>query len=184
MDNESQPEGIESAARPVVRVLLQARFPEAGAADDTYDMSPPMAVVYLSRDDLRGDKGIDGVQPAAWRQLVRLGGEPVGLSDVVVDPSEGPQFTQLNYGPFVKSVADVVARPERSVDTFNGQVRMLEIPALYTVALWYDGPKENLVIPLDPAPEPLDAGREYPVDDFLEIVRRMARDATPGPALV
>jgi hypothetical protein len=133
---------------------------------------------------LRDGKSLDDLRPVAWRQLVHQGGDPVALSEVVIDPTEGTQLAQLNYGPLVESLANELARPGRSVDTFDGHVRFLQIPALYMMALWYQGPKENFVVPLSPAPETLEAGREYPVDEFLTIVRRMAQDAHPdGPAL-
>jgi hypothetical protein len=189
---ESPPEDIDRVVRPLIRALLGARFPDRDSADDvpetstlnSLEYSTPIPVVHVGRGDLRDGKSLDDLRTVGWRQLVRQGGHPVALSEAVSDPTEGTQLTQLNYGPVVESLANELARPGRSVDTFDGHVRFLQIPALYTLALWYQGTKENFVVPLSPAPEPLEGGREYPVNEFLTVVRQMEQEAHPhGPAL-
>src|SRR5260370_30606725 len=143
MNSESPPEEIERMARPVIGNLLRARFPERDSADEAFETSTPIPVVHVGLDDLRGGKGLDDAKRVAWRQLVRQGDHPVALSEVVIDPTNGPQVTQLNYGPLIESLASEFDRPGRSIDTFDGDVRFVQIPALYTWPLWYEGPKEN-----------------------------------------
>ena len=68
MDREGPPEGIESIARPDVGNLLRVRFPDRTLADEEFDMSPPISVLYLGIDDLRGNTGLDHRGPARFQR--------------------------------------------------------------------------------------------------------------------
>jgi hypothetical protein len=55
--------------------------------------------------------------------------------------------------------------------------RLLQIPALYVTALWLhrSGEGDDLVIPLDPTPQPLTTGEIYDGPRFAEQVADMAK---------
>jgi hypothetical protein len=178
------PVDVDRAGRSDVEDLIRSRFSGRASVASSIEFSPPIAVVHLGLDTLLADGGIEAAQQQSWRQLVSLDGDPVGLADIAIDEAGTPRLTQLNYGQFVGSIARVLSEPARSLDSFRGDVHILQIPALYVVALWFDGRKTDFVVPLPPAPESLDAGREYQLGDFLDNVRDLARIANPdGPAI-
>ncbi|MGH3927490.1 MAG: triple tyrosine motif-containing protein, partial [Pseudonocardiaceae bacterium] len=57
------------------------------------------------------------------------------------------------------------------------EVRLLRIPALYFVALWLKDEKgrDDILIPLDPAPAPFEPGRSYRPDEVLAELAASAR---------
>ena len=178
------PKGGADAVRDAAGDLLPGRFPNRAHADVKVDVHPPIAVLNLGLDALREGGGLDAAQFAGWRHLVSVGDAPVALADVD-ETSGAPEVRQFNYGPFVASVARNMGRVGQVLEREGGEVRLLQVPALYVLALWHDrGDGRGTVTPLDPAPPPFEPGRPYDEAEFLDLLRKVAEAAGPeGSAL-
>jgi hypothetical protein len=172
--------GIELVGEGV-QELLPARFPHAAHADVRPEVASALPVVHLGLDQLRDGAGLDAGELVAWRHVVRVAGEPVALADTDADPGGGATLRQVNYGPYVGSVARLVDRAAPALERTGGALRLVQVPALYVLALWHERDGENdTVVPLDPAPSPFEAGREYPAREFEKLLTEAARAVGPG----
>jgi hypothetical protein len=165
---------IEGARRPEVR-------PAAAMAEEpAHALSDPHPVHTLGLDDLAAGRGLADAPLVAWRYMVSDGGKPPAAAEVTVDRDGHPTaFDHINRGPFVSATvrARKAAAKLPSVRDGDVEVRMLRIPALYVMALWLkhlDGGPDT-VIPLDPAPDFLEAKRAYTEAEFLQALAAPAR---------
>jgi hypothetical protein len=167
---------IEGARRPQVQGVAAAAAEPAPAQV----LSDPHPVHTLGLDDLTAGRGLADAPLVAWRYMVSAGGKPAAAAEVTVDRAGRPvAFDHVNRGPFVAATARArkAAAKLPSVRDANVEVRVLRIPALYVMALWLkhlDG-GEDTVIPLDPAPDFLEAKRAYTEDEFLQALAAPAR---------
>jgi hypothetical protein len=169
----------ELAARPHFRGVrrLQTVDPTDVA------LSAPHAVYHLGLDQLSGGAGLDTAEPVADRFLVMGANETVASAEL----ARGGGF-QATEGPYAEATAAAIRAAEASPELADGnyELRVLRIPGIYLMAVWLkdeDG-DGDVVIPLEPAPQPLEAGRHYsPADLLAELEtlakRRLEFDDTP-----
>jgi hypothetical protein len=87
-------------------------------------------------------------------------------------------------GPYDAQTVRLISAAEVSLDLGDAEVRALRVPALHLMALWLhalDGQRDVLV-PMSPAPLPVEPGRFYPAEELLAILSELAaerRDAPP-----
>ena len=116
----------------------------------------------------------------AWRYLVEQNGAAVASAEVGVDPTGSVRgFDHLNEGPFVQATAAAERAAAKLPQVRDGRVeaRIVRIPALYVMALWLknlDG-DDDVVIPMAPAPQFLEANRPYTEREFLNALAGPAR---------
>jgi hypothetical protein len=179
------PESVDAAARRGCEELIAARFPERAHAELEIAVSPAIPVSNLGLRAIQKGAGLDAATDVGWRFIIIVSGEPLGLADVGLAADGTPEFRQLNYGPYVSSVAKAVERSRDTMAKRGGQIELLSIPSMYTLALWHDvGDREGTITPLDPAPAPFDAGREYPEEEFVKLLTEAAQRLGPdGSAL-
>jgi hypothetical protein len=181
------PDGAERlAGAGLDEVTRTARLKTAGGASlttsapDQVTLSAPHELHNIGLDALVARRPLADSPTIGWRYLVQTQAGTVASSEVAADAGGQPTvFAQLNEGPFVESTArslrEVVGIPQ--VEAGNFEVRMLRIPAIYVMALWLkdlDG-GADLVVPLDPAPDFLEAGRAYTEEEFLGVLESPAR---------
>ena len=177
------PDDSTDAVHAAARDLMPSRFPRQAHAELPVHVSPALAVRHLGLDAVLDGAGLDSATLVGWRHVVRLGDEPVALADVD-DSGGGAQVRQLNYGPYVGSVAKAAERSVRAVEKHGGVASLLQIPALYILALWHDRGDDGTVTVLDPAPAPFEPGVAYDADEFVALLREAARAVGPdGSAL-
>ena len=184
-ERPNPPDNVASLARSQSEELIVARFPERAHSSFEMEMSPAVPASNLPLDGIQQGAGLDSASHTGWRYIIIVSGEPVALADVGLAADGTPQFRSLNYGPFVPSIAKALEYGQRTVAKHGGTLELISVPALYVVALWHDlGEGEGTITPLDPAPRPFDAGREYPEEDFVQILTELARPLGPdGSAL-
>ncbi len=177
------PDDAADAVRSAAQDLLPGRFPRFADAEGAVEVSDPVPILHLGLDTVLSGGDLESAEHVGWRLVVRLGSEPVALADVEVVGGSA-QVRQLNYGPYVSSVARAGERSRRTVERRGGEVRLLQVPALYVLAVWHDTDDEGTVVVLDPAPTGFEPGEEYPADEFVQRLRESARAAGPdGSAL-
>ncbi|HET7489681.1 MAG TPA: hypothetical protein VFJ85_17265 [Acidimicrobiales bacterium] len=187
-----------SEAEEAVRAALDhfAGVPEtrlhALAGTRPAELAPtvPHPVYTLGLSDLTAaGAGLGTTQATGWRYLLRQDDQVVASAETVADQAGRALFSHFNSGPFVASTAAALSTAEGLAETQEGsyELRLLHVPALYAMALWLHGDAGDLLIPLAPAPEGIEANRAYPADELLgELAERgrqipaLAPDDTRG----
>ncbi|HYP48092.1 MAG TPA: hypothetical protein VEQ61_05595 [Thermoleophilaceae bacterium] len=141
-------------------------------------LAAPHDVYSLGLEELAEGASIDSAQPVGRRFMVMDGDRPVASAEVA-GRQDGSGF-QANEGPFVAATARAIEQAEEDPELADGdyELRVLRIPALYLMALWLkdENGDGDLVIPLDPAPTPLESGRRYRPEEVLAELQTVARE--------
>jgi hypothetical protein len=160
------------AGRTVFRDRALTRADPAALA-----LALPHDVYLIGLGDLAGEASLDAATVVGRRFLVLDGDRPIAAAELA-DPEQGTGF-QLNEGPYVEATASAIEQAERNPELagVDYEVRLLRIPALYVMGIWLKSERgdADVVIPLDPAPTPLVAGRTYPSEDILSALAELAR---------
>jgi hypothetical protein len=126
---------------------------------DQVSVTQPHRVFVATLEDILSGRLLAGAREATTRYfLVHADNEPFAAAEV-----SGAQFIHLNEGPFVEGTARAMVAAEQ-LDATNErdyELRLLRIPAVYVTAVWLASPSDDILIPADPAPEPLIAGQAY-----------------------
>ena len=144
-------------------------------------VSAPHAVYTVGARNARDGKVLSAAQHSGWRCIV-FDGESETFSGEVDRLGEGeelPRFSHLTSGPSVWGTVDILLSAEARPDIVQGdfELRYLKVSGLYVASLWlYDRSSSgaDLIVPLQPAPPPLEPGRFYRIRDFVEAVRVIA----------
>jgi hypothetical protein len=154
-------------------------------------LAAPHDVYSLGLSDLAEGAFLDAATLDGRRFIVMDGDKPITSAEVA-DQDKGSGF-QANEGPYVESTAAAIEHAERDPDLADNdyEVRVLRIPALYVMALWLkneQGGGADVLIPLDPTPAPLEAGRKYAPAEIRSPLAEAARarlafddEDEPGP---
>jgi hypothetical protein len=156
----------------------------AGSAPAELSMEAPHEVYTLGLDQLASGSGLASARAGGWRYLLQQGNQTVASAQTTVDATGAPKFALFNSGPFVQSTADALGRAEQVPGGGGGEPlepRLLHVPALNAMALWLHGGDHtaDVVIPLKPAPPPVEPDRQYSVDDYLAALREVAATVDP-----
>ena len=142
----------------------------------------PHEVLTLSlADAARG--ALDGARPTGWRYLLEVESEVVAAAETHSDEGGRHAFAQVNDGPFVLGTVDALAAAEKAADEEEERpvtFCLLEVPALYLMALWLqpeggEGVADSRFIPVAPSPSGLEAGRVYGSDEFVSRLSELAK---------
>ena len=180
---------IENAQQGV-QDLLGAASPEAadaagfrvrGIAEDETQvaLTAPHRIFVLGLNDLLEQRGLETARSVGWRYLVTRGSDVVGAAETAQDESgSGHPFASLSQGPAVPSSAEIISRVEarQSDDREAFELRLLRVPAVYSVNLWLHGEAEDFLVPVDPTPPHLEAGTFYTPGDLLGMLRSDAAE--------
>ncbi len=168
-----------------MRDLIDRPALAGGAAAGTTDIAVPHEVYTLGLNDL-AKKDLHRAHKVGWRYLVVRDNQPVAAAEVSGSDERRLQFSHLNTGPFVEETARALALAEGlgPVAKNKFEVRLLTVPALYVVALWLHGKKQDILIPMQPTNEHLIPSQPYaPAEFFKELLpaaeARLAFDDAP-----
>jgi hypothetical protein len=170
---------LPSAALEAIRggVGASGRFPQRRGA--ALSLSLPHQVFTAGLEELAGGQDLtQAAQLTGWRALLEEDRQVVAAAEVPAAPRE-PTGASINRGALVQSTVAALETAERHepVSSEAFEPRLLRIPALYVTALWLHraGEGDDFVIPLAPAPQPLNAGEVYDGPRFAGQVADMAR---------
>lgn len=173
------PTDINEAARNTLGQQAEQRtfrLPAlASAAPETLDLATPHPVYNLGLDDLAQRRGLGAAQQTGWRFLVTADTAIVATAEVAAGTaSHAGQFSHFNSGPFVPATTETQARAEQLPEVKAGtyELRLLRVPALYVMALWLKDLRghDDLLLPMAPAPAPLEATHTYTAEEFTELL--------------
>jgi len=131
------------------------------------ELTAPHRIYSLPLDAIRHGQ-LSIATFAGWRFLLVAGDGAVASVEVL---GTNEQSVSINGGPFVQATADEIERLEllAEVQAEDYELRVLMVNALYLMAAWLVG-KTQMIIPLDPAPAFIQAGRAYSEREFLDIL--------------
>ena len=163
----------------LTRAHSSGRFALSGITGGGAAVVTPVAphnVFTIGLKPLADGRGLGAAQPSGWRAIVVQGNHPVAA--VEFTGGGGPQdYKSVNEGPLVQSSASAMAIAEElpQVKEKDYEPRLLQMPAIYLVAVWLHGDKDEILIPLDPAPGAFKAFKAYPEKDFFEQASALAK---------
>jgi hypothetical protein len=169
-------------------IHLPAAPPEAADALRNYLSSLPTAPVGLSplfpgysagAQDVLDERVLGAARLTAWQTIVSKEGEAIATATVGSDMG----LPQVHEGALVAGMVEAVRQAEErfSSDNRDYELRLLRIPALYTVALWLHAGDADVMVPVAPAPRALRANDSYGPDAFTAALRPLAEAALREP---
>jgi hypothetical protein len=171
---------LETIREGVARLADRPEYRDralGGARTEALDVAAPHDVYTLGLDALAEGKGLEAAEPVGRRVLIMRADEPVATAELE-DPEGGGSLTATE-GPFTAATAGAIARVESWPAVVDGdyELRVLRLPALYLMALWLkdEAGDDDLIVPLDPAPAGIEAGRGYGEEELLDELRHRAR---------
>lgn len=183
------PPEVSSAVRGK---LQQYRGPETpnpvalgGSDPGELTLSSPHETYVLGLEDLLSSSLTEAARATGWRYLLYDAEGAVATAETVGTSEGEHRFALFNRGPFVASTVEAlrVAAELPQVAEQDMHVRVLTIPALNMVALWLHGQRDDVWVPLTPAPAGIEAGRAYAEAELLNALREPARRLSEiGPA--
>lgn len=158
------------------------RSPALRSATGTLQLTEPHQVFTLGLTDLAAGKGLDAAKPTGWRYLVQEDDKVLASAEsVAVGSTNEHVFSAFNEGSFVASTASAIraVREIPEVEQGGFELRLLNVPGLYVLALWLHGTQGNgdLLVPLAPSPVEPPAGR--PV--AAAVLLKELADKAKGP---
>jgi hypothetical protein len=140
----------------------------------------PQQIYALGLDDIVVRKNLEDVKPVAWEFLMgRATGPAIAVAVRHPHTGQEPKVTSLMRGPLIAQAiqATHMVQKLRQVQRRNYELRRLRIPALSIGAFWLkslDG-GDDFVVPYQTVADELEPRTAYPMDEFLTIIRPMAR---------
>ena len=108
----------------------------------------PIPLYSVGLDNLAEGMGLEGAEQIGWRYLV-YGTQAVGIADLDDKGGEGaPRFSAFSEGERAKCLNSALKYAEDKYQSGDNiyDVRILEIPSLYSTAVWLAG-NSNIFIP-------------------------------------
>ncbi|HYU25686.1 MAG TPA: hypothetical protein VEO74_10815 [Thermoanaerobaculia bacterium] len=136
------------------------------------NVTHPHQVFSATIADVLAGLVLANARETTWRFfLVHRGDEPFAAAEVA-----GDALSHVNEGPFVDGTASAMIKAEQyaASNEHNYEMRLLRIPALYTLAVWLTAPGDDVLIPAAPAPAPLVANEVYREESFTSALRPLA----------
>lgn len=176
------PAGISRAATAAMQHINLRKFAVAtagGTAPTALHPSTPHRVYTLALDALAAGRELNAVQESGFRMLLTDGNEvlaTVNMRQTTV--GGGVEFQSVSQnGPYVEGVDQAIRFAESAAATVSPsyEIRLLQIPGLYIIAIWLHGSADELFIPVNPAPAPLQSNRIYTERQFFQPLPSMAQ---------
>jgi hypothetical protein len=145
-------------------------------------VTKPHPVYSLGLDDLAAGKGLESAQLVAWRYLVVENNQIRQAAEVIPDPGGGSRFSTVTTG-FIAGAEQAFAQAEKLPEVVAGnyEIRALQAPAVYVMALWLkdlNGTQDRFIL-LPPVLPPLQSGTVYNASDLLSVLQQKAARKQP-----
>ena len=136
--------------------------------------------VYTAPLSVAAEGSLEQSTLTGWRYLIRAGDDVVASAETMLRDDGTYVFAEVNYGPFVRGTLDAITVAERAVEGTPEpyELRLLNIPAIYLMAVWLvavDSERSSSsYIPSAPAPDTLEANRVYEEGEWITAIQRLA----------
>ncbi|MEK6374393.1 MAG: hypothetical protein AABO58_17030 [Acidobacteriota bacterium] len=164
------PEAIDALRNHLFSLLAQAA---------PVGLSRVVPVYSAGAQDVIDERLLDAARLTAWRTIVSKEGASIAAAEVGIDMS----LSQIDEGRLVAGMVEAVRQAEERFadDNRDYELRLLRIPAVYTVALWLHAGDADVLMPVAPAARALRANDSYGADAFTAALRPLAESALREP---
>lgn len=183
----TEPKNGTALVQNALNKLATRPSPLSGRALDfnALQVQPPHAVYDLRADAIANGGGLASAKASGFRYLVETGGANIAAAEVLADAGgNATLLANVNYGPYVEATARALAQVATlsAVGAGSYEVRLLRFSAIALMALWLkpDSGGADIIYPLAPAPDGLQAERAYSVDEFLQAIVPLAQKRVGG----
>jgi hypothetical protein len=152
-----------------------AKVAEGGGLAVNSAAPHPVFVVGLT--DVAQGRLLGAARQETWRYLLLRGPRAVGSVTLRRLPdTEELVFSHVTRGRYVDSTVQAIDAAERAPQVAGAEyeLRLLDVPALQLRAIWLHGEGADLLVPLAPAPGPLESNRVCSEDEVLAAVQDRA----------
>lgn len=153
--------------------------------------SRPYRVYTVGLDDLEQGNLLTAASESRWRHLLLQGEEAVGEAELPAAAGEAARISAFHHGPRAQGTLEGLKQADSLQDVQNAdyELRLLESPAIYLVALWlYRNGDDDLLIPIPPDRSGLKTYQHYRPSEAIpqlqqraQEVKRMQQEKT-GPS--
>ena len=179
-------QGAARLTAHLTELLRQKKFPSGMRGEmhlEKLSHSEPHPVFYAPLDALAGGKLLEAATQASWRYLLvqddaaiaeaELSAGRPGAKGAGAKPLE---FLGLTQGPFTAATIETLGAAEKlpQVATADYELRLLKVPAVYLVALWLHGAKDDILVPMGDPPGGLKKNRPYTEAAVIKALRGIA----------
>ncbi|QMW21899.1 hypothetical protein [Sandaracinobacteroides saxicola] len=168
--------GVTAFARARATGIFRdrARAEVAVRASAATPVAAPVHVLGL--DELSRGGDLRASRPKLWTHFLNDGEDrPAAVADV---DAANFRFASVEEGASVVSLGGRVrALASEEANAPDRELAMIRVPALHLTAIWLKGragPQDDVVIPNDGPIAPLEPGRRYALQEFMDIVKPMA----------
>jgi hypothetical protein len=181
---EAPPAGIEKVVDATLAELVGHGALALGRSAKPA-VAHPLPVFHLGADAVAAGQGLAAVQRQGWLATVSHGDQVVGGLELasVKRPKQGAPsvaFSSFNTGPFQRGLAEAIAQAGTAAGRKSVSVSVLRIPALHLVALWLKDGETDMLVPIPPAPPPLQPRVPVPAAEALDALREAAKVVLAG----
>lgn len=161
---------------------LRFRDPPLVMTDaDPLFLAVPHPVYQLASKSIFNQHWLDEAFQTSWRFILMANDEPTAAVEVIATNSRRNPFifSRINIGRFIDSTVVALGIAEQIPTNARSNLRLLQIPAIQFIALWFrrnedpDG-TSDLIIPLDPAPSPIEPYVPYPPEKLRSLLIPLA----------
>jgi len=144
--------------------------------------SEPHPVFIATLDDLAAGKLLGAARQTSWRYLLvqrdmAVGEAELGVARRGARGAKGKEleFLGLTHGPFAGATIEALTAAEAlpQVAKADYELRLLKVPAVYLVAIWLHGGKEDILIPMGDPPGGLKNNKPYSEAEVIGALREV-----------
>lgn len=147
-------------------------------APEDLTVTEPHQVFFIGLQDIADGKLLSSAVQTSWRYLLIDDQTAIGAVELgYIEGSNELQLLQINNGPFVKATIAGLNFAETLIEVQENdyEMRLLEIPALYVIALWLHGEKD-IIIPLSDDNYELKSNTAYSEYEIIAALKKPAKD--------
>ena len=154
---------------------------------DTLEQGQGIPVYHLGLTTINDETNLGTAVLTTWRFLLTQNNVTIASADVGVGEGREPVFAQVNEGRLVEGLAQAIKAIQEFIAAAEDEfeVRLLSVPALYTLALWLvnTGGHQDLIVPIAPVSLPVRPNVPISIEEFLSELRKAAQERLGGHAL-
>ncbi len=181
-------EQLPDGAKDVVNATIAELVSHGGialASSAAPTAATPLPVYHLGADALAERRGLAAATHVGWIATVRNGSEVMGSLELAPNAQSAAapvRFGSFAQGPLHKGIAGAVNLAGMRAGGRQVRARLLRAPAVYLLALWLTDGNTDTLVPIAPAPAPLQSGEPMSAAEALDALSGAARLALAGPA--
>jgi hypothetical protein len=176
-------QGAARLAAHLTELLRQKKFPfemPVKMRVEALSHSEPHPVFYVPLDALAAGKLLDAATQTSWRYLLVQDDAAIAEAELSSGRrgakgagAKALEFLGLTQGPFTAATIEALAAAEQlpQVAAADYELRLLKVPAVYLVALWLHGAKDDILVPMGDPPRGLKKNRPYTEAAVIKALR-------------